>query len=631
MADFDDIEANLRLFAMRKAASEQHHAVGQHGATVTTSKRTVVSVNASPSPGCPMHGKDGTYQLPERNSRKEMARELRLSVAREEAASRRSSSYSEYGNYSRSQSLEPGYHSHSVPRRMSAQAATKNRNHIDRKGSFQEYQPPPQTQHQPKPVPRDVFKGKIDFKTILRRFDPKDDERAAGGGNERDHRSSSHSRMSRSREGLLSDSREMLSPRRGMIIESDFDFRGGASRETNWDNPGRFRKEQHQPPTTRLSRSRPQNLQIDVSSRVRSPDHSLRRSESNPISPRHYPESNPISPRRVEFGQEVVFDFNPKQSSRSNVVSPTPGSSHHAPGGGKHLPYKPILRHTTSDPGRKSPQSAGPLPEQGGGSLMDQYQQKLLQQKLDGISSSSSSPSPQPAISPLTIQHANQDFASLREGGHQEYGFQADHHHQKQSASNGSSGGEGLIQIYVPQMNNPSNLVNGGRENSSRKSSSQQEEHHSDNEADSDSTIEDKSVGLSGLRDAENGHHHRAGRHLEGSSLSRKTPPSLGDWQHRSQSFPSPATPAETDEALAGILRKSSLPEKGNSDGGGQQQNSRAGGENYQQRGSNNSEAATARRKGSRKRKWITQGSLLLLILGWKNNTWVRNIDLYQR
>ena len=191
---------------------------------------------------------------------------------------------------------------------------------------------------------------------------------------------------------------------------------------------------------------------------------------------------------------------------------------------------------------------------------MDQYQQKILHQKLSGIS---------PPTTPLTIQHANQDFSSMQ-NSYTEYGYQA----TEQSSLMGDS----LIQIYVPQ-----NPINGGN---NRKSSRDLERNNSgdDDDGDSDSTIEDKSVGLSALRDASN-------RHLEGSSLNRKVPPSLSDWQHRSQSFPSPATPAQTDDALAGILRKSSLPEKSMST---QNNNSKTNG---------SKDAGSGKRKSSRKRK----------------------------
>ena len=78
------------------------------------------------------------------------------------------SEYRGHSDWPRSHSLDPGSHNYnSIPR---------NKGHSKAKSG-----------HQPRPssgpdggAPRDVFKGRVDFKSILRRFDPKDDERSLG-------------------------------------------------------------------------------------------------------------------------------------------------------------------------------------------------------------------------------------------------------------------------------------------------------------------------------------------------------------------------------------------------------------------------------------------------------------------
>ena len=474
--DHDNMEENLRLFAMKRAGAARANSVSHH--------RVVVTLNAAPDRQCPMHGEQGTFHLPnnvpppvERNSRKEMARELRMLTAgnnrveSNNSFSRRSSSYSDYA-YGRSQSLEPtmGHHSHSVPRRFSAAATT--------------------AQPANKSVPaRDRFKGKVDFKSILRRFDPKDEER-----------------------GLV---RPNDDPRRGAtIVDSDFDFRGGASREPCWDNPGRFRGRSGSntsgtggvvSPTRAMSpvmqqpKVRPPPLKVDVEAANRIQT-MLKRSQSNPVSPRNTAGAErPISPRRVEFGKDVVFDFNP-DSSRSAVTSPTPRSQ-----------FKPILRYTASDPNNANVSSSVP-------SLMEQYRQN--QQKLLNVPHEDQH---QPSTSPLTIQHTNQDTSSG-------FGFE------------GTNSSDSLVQIYVP--NNDDSVKNHDDASCNNSSSG----------AETDETIEDRSLGLSSLNPVE-----ESVTLLEGAASTRKIPPQLSDWQ-RSQSFPAKSG-QESSKEVAKILRKFSLPE----------------------------------------------------------------------
>jgi len=182
----------------------------------------------------------------------------------------------------------PPYQSNSMPRRMSSNAATKNAS-LFRKGSFQD---------PPKPVIREKYTGRVDFKSILRKFDPKEEERSSGGrfdGEPRDYH-----RDSQFQQHMLTQN-PYASPRRGATAvhtsELEFDFRGGTSPvPRNGASSVSVRS---------LSPRRPQNLELDLNSlrrragqeQLRSPD-GVRRAESNPH-----------SPRRVEFADEVLFTF----------------------------------------------------------------------------------------------------------------------------------------------------------------------------------------------------------------------------------------------------------------------------------------------------------------------------------
>ena len=200
----EDIESNLRLFALRKAASSSRE-------FSDLKNQILVKVQASPDHDCPMHGKEGNYRphqgtptsseyygsecdyggIPQHFSRKEMARELRLSAARHgrEAKTRSTNMSSSQGTdingtlgnrrgssfspgppapyhystdyLSRSHSVDPWPQYNSMPRRMSANTTSygiKNKT-VHRHGSFQEVghgrlPPPPKT---------DVFKGRVEY------------------------------------------------------------------------------------------------------------------------------------------------------------------------------------------------------------------------------------------------------------------------------------------------------------------------------------------------------------------------------------------------------------------------------------------------------------------------------------
>ncbi len=270
MADTDEIRANLRQLALRRAATAGAAASAAEETTFSSTSRVVLTVQAAPNKDCPMHGKNGSFHMPERRSSgagtKDHARDY-----------------------------------HSLPRRMSSNKAS---------------------------APRDVFRGKLDFKTILRRFDPKDEERSSGGG-----RSGGGFRHESEPPPVrpLSPPPQYQSSRRGSIVDSDFDFRGGASREPNWDNPGRFRHNSLKRPR------RPPHPPLDITI----PQQQLRRSESNPTSP---PPSRPLSPRRVGFTDLSPRELSPRELSPRELspqeLSPRESKGH----------ARPILRHTTSDP-----------------------------------------------------------------------------------------------------------------------------------------------------------------------------------------------------------------------------------------------------------------------------------------
>jgi len=116
----DEIDHNLRLFAMRKAAAASKE-------FSDLSSRVVVSIQSNTNTNCPMHGKHGTFhqqqqQQPQQQqyhtsteqhvSRKEFCKELRLMANRPgsaEVTTRRSNSLAIDRSFSRSQSVEPSY------------------------------------------------------------------------------------------------------------------------------------------------------------------------------------------------------------------------------------------------------------------------------------------------------------------------------------------------------------------------------------------------------------------------------------------------------------------------------------------------------------------------------------------
>ena len=297
---------------------------------------------------CPMHGDEDHRHL----SRKEMARELRLMAAKQERearetrsnGARRSSSFSpgpaspnKY-EWQRSQSLDPYSHSYnSIPRRASTRPHTRSTRHGSIADQGHSFSPP-----------RDVFKGRVDFKSILRRFDPKDDERMSGG------------RLVAPRPDYQPNPPP---PQRGAIVDSDFDFRGSAPTLSNF--PHQQYKSQpyqvsviHQPGAIRPQK--PQRLDLKI------PPSTTSNTRDFVISPTSF--SNPVSPKRVEFSEQVYFSFS---GDDGRVSSPAPGSR-----------VKPILRQPHDQPL----------------SLIEQYQQQEIERKYKAQ-----------MASPLVIEHANLD------------------------------------------------------------------------------------------------------------------------------------------------------------------------------------------------------------------------------
>ena len=398
-----------------------------------------------------------------------------------------------------------------MPRRMSSNAATKNSS-LFRKGSFQDpppYKAPP-AKPAPKPVIREKYTGRVDFKTILRRFDPKEEERSSGGrfdGEPRDyHRDSEFPRH------MLTQN-PYASPRRGATAvhtsELDFDFRGMASPSsrngTASPNTGSVRS---------LSPRRPQNLDLDLNSlrrkaagmdQLRSPDGGRRA------------ESNPHSPRRVEFADQVLFTFSQEDLHRQfhrNSIGPA----------------KPILRQTKNDPEFNRPQLT----------LMQQFELQQQQQHFNNNNNN-----PKTTIVPLVIEHANLDKVATSTRS------ERDPVNQRKIST-----GDSLVQIYVPPTSKNGANFDPENDGSLYNSSDEEEEtetlsagSHDEHRA-ADFLPDEEPQEKNNNNTSNNNNRSKVGLNFlrtlsvdpsaeKEDSKNRKVPPPLSDW-NRSQSFPPP-------------------------------------------------------------------------------------------
>lgn len=294
---------------------------------------------------------------------------------------------------------------------------------VQRHGSFQ---------HQKPKV--DVYRGRVDFKDTLRQFDPKDEERSSGGGVRRPQH---HPRSSLECSSLNMPSYHSYydpmpaggptfdrpwPPRRGTIVESDFDFRGsapaltsaGATRPAALLNRlqsattaaaapagGFLLPGQVQPQAGRVQTRSCHNSDFALgsnvsSSLIASPASSTwggsTTNNINSAFPVHHSRqplklgmgfpfvqkglavlprdllSNPSSPRRVEFAEQVFFSLDEQQSERA--VSPSSGGSSSL--------KKSILRRTNSNDAtdsRRSP-SSRPL------SLIEQFEHQEMERRM---------------------------------------------------------------------------------------------------------------------------------------------------------------------------------------------------------------------------------------------------------
>ena len=556
----DDLENNLRLFAMRKAAEASKE-------FSDLKSRVVVSVQSGPNRHCPMHGKNGNYQAP---SRKEMAKELRSMYSRE--ARERSYEHQSRGGHvtsrssatttttSRSQSLEPGINSqiygNSLPRRFSSaspsiQTTSKtfiNSSSNHRYGSSENF-----TANNPHPpVKKDTFSPKVDFKTTLRQFNPKDDERSRGFGGASSAAASGALAASGNNvrpDGELMDYHDSnsyftqqltllnpyaINPRRGMVLSESS---GPASLPIM------------------SSSARPKSrLKLELSSTSR---------PSTPLSMKSPTSSRPQSPRRVEFADEVFFNFNGHhayQRSASTDLNP--------------IVKKPILRHVNSETSSNNYGGTGntkrpPI------NLIDQFQ-------------ASQKHGAEP-LSPLVIEHTNLDnTASTKNNLNKNY------RNSRSSSGNGNNNNntapaaavvdldhdlanqrkisqneDSLVQIYIPPA--PSTTTTSG--STSKETSTESEDDDDTISAGSDAELEFRapSRNLLSLEAAED-----AARNLLQSSeavvvedadeaalkkkseirrtfsaevSNRKVPPKLSDW-NRSQSFPPPKNTSATSEVV---------------------------------------------------------------------------------
>jgi hypothetical protein len=484
--DADEVEHNLRLFAMRQAAASREFSDLQN--------RVVVSVQSNPSRHCPQHGRHAHQAASAASSRKEHAKELRLAAAREAREARERSADQSYngprrGSAQRSSSLEPNYYN-SMPRRMSASPASPVASKIiNRNGSFQDQI------H----VKRDSFSPRVDFKTTLRQFNPKDDERSRGHlitASRSRHDSEPldyHNSNPYFTQQLTAHNPYAQNPRRGTIMYGS-EAGGPASLPI-------------------MPQKRPLKLELTSRSRPTTPS-SLRSPES----------SRPQSPRRVEFADEVFFNFNTSQNLYQRSASTDLSLL--------NMKAKPILRNVHSDAGQqpRPQQQQPPRPL----SLLEQYEyQQNQQQPLDL--------EPQPLFSPLVIEHANlDDKAILTSPASNDLAM------NQRKLSNGSNHEDSLVQIYVPKSDEVTT------DDDTLSAGSQDE-------------AEDEAVTSEVKRKKSEVKRTISAEVTPMSSTGRKIPPALSDW-NRSQSFPPPkASPkmlaSEADED--GLLRKNSLPLSG--------------------------------------------------------------------
>ena len=353
----EDLESNLRLFAMRKAAAASKE-------FSDLKSRVLVSVQSGPSRNCPMHGG------PPRNGRKEMARELRLSAAREAKEAREARERSlDVHQSRRGSSLEPLRSYNSMPRRMSASPANHR---IIRNGSFQDTSVP---------LKKDHFTPRVDFKNTLRQFNPKDDERSRNSMRSR-HDSEPmdyHDSNAYFTQQLTAHNPYAQNPKRNYIE----------------NNSG--------PASLPLSVNKPQKLRLDL---------------SRPQTPKSPTGSRPQSPRRVEFSDEIFFDFGRhvyNQRSASTDIQ---------------VKAKPILRNTTSDSlERVILHDSNRITSESTHSSLSLIEQYESQQQNHSL--------PEP-LSPLVIEHTNlESSANCTE----------DINRRKISTD------DSLVQIYVPESN----------------------------------------------------------------------------------------------------------------------------------------------------------------------------------
>ena len=327
--DNQDHEKNLRHFAIHQSAAAHNSANSTTIESASNKKQNlnhlVFTLDASPSKSCPMHGENGSFHLPERRQSTRNYSDTLNNRKRDVISP----------TVRRSYSLDIGSNQH-------------NSNNRQRRSVHMELE------QKQKPIPKDKFTGRIDFKSILRRFDPKEEERGISAGNNRNS-AKSIGNVTRSRHESEPHEKHYSTgppPKRGSIVDSDFDFRypvhhsskirfRSGSADIYRESPSNYRPQRNRSvPHSKL-------LKVDLEaaskiSRMVSPTGSNYdgHDEIDPEGAKNHP----ISPRRVEFGERVVFDFNPMEVGRDGTLSPVPGL-HHGTGY-----FKPILRHTQSDP-----------------------------------------------------------------------------------------------------------------------------------------------------------------------------------------------------------------------------------------------------------------------------------------
>jgi len=314
------------------------------------------------SSDCPMHSGGQDYHHHYYDSRRGSQESRRTSRAHEVTHRSSSAEINSGHRLLTPRTSNPEQHYMSLPRRLSSQAGSQSKSStkVDRRQSFQDFK-----------TFRDKFTGPLDFKSTLRSAGSGSGGGGGGGVTAGPPRREDRSRARKSRHYSEPRDYSQEERRSGYFIESDFDFRSPPSTRDN-SRERRSRYGEYDPVrdyyaqdissgprrghmtsnTSKLSSDskKYQYGYLDLKNQIQSPTESLK-SPVMKISVNNQPMSpvstskDPLSPRRVEFADELNFNF------KSTPVQSRPGSRCESPN------PKGILRHTTSDPSQRGTSS----------------------------------------------------------------------------------------------------------------------------------------------------------------------------------------------------------------------------------------------------------------------------------